>query len=85
MSPALHIPKPDDGAEPASFEPRAWRKSTFSNPSQNCVEFCDLPDGGVALRDSKQGGKGPELHFTGSEWNAFLAGAKTGEFNLPPA
>ena len=55
-----------------------FRKSSFS-VDNNCVEVADLPDGGRLVRDSKDP-DGPVLRFTPAEWEAFLAGAKTGEF-----
>jgi hypothetical protein len=57
-----------------------FRKSSFSG-SGSCVEVCRLPDGRIAVRD----GKAPQLpphHFTPTEWNAFLAGVRAGEFDL---
>lgn len=48
----------------------AWRKSSFSNPSGNCVEAAEL-GGGVALRDSRFP-HGPALVFTSAAWEAFL-------------
>jgi Domain of unknown function (DUF397) len=55
----------------ASFPPaRAWRKSSYSNPSGNCVEAAEL-GGGVALRDSRFP-DGPTLAFTSATWGAFL-------------
>jgi hypothetical protein len=45
------------------------------------VEVRLLPDGRIALRDSKD----PQLpphHFTPLEWSAFLAGVRAGEFDL---
>lgn len=60
-----------------------WFKSSFS-AAGNCVEVAHLPGGGVALRDSKNRAK--EAHaFTRGEWEAFLTGAKNGEFDLPLA
>jgi hypothetical protein len=58
-----------------------WRKSTFSNGSGGaCVEVANLADGAIAVRDSKDR-TGPVLAFTRAEWNAFLAGARAGEFD----
>jgi hypothetical protein len=55
-----------------------WRTSSLSD-AQNCVEVADLPDGGAAVRDSKDP-EGPVLRFTPAEWAAFLGGVKSGEF-----
>ena len=52
-----------------------WRKSPQSNPSGNCVEIADLPDGGMAIRDSKDK-DGPRLEFTAGEWSAFVEGIR---------
>jgi len=58
-----------------------WRKSSFSNGSGGaCVEVANLADGAMAVRDSKDR-TGPVLAFTRAEWNAFLAGARAGEFD----
>ncbi|MGZ0153746.1 DUF397 domain-containing protein (plasmid) [Kribbella sp. WER1] len=58
-----------------------WRKSSRSNNTQNCVEVAHLSNGGFAVRDSKQGGTGPVLQYTMTEWEAFIAGVKLGEFD----
>jgi hypothetical protein len=57
-----------------------WRKSTASNPSGNCVEVAVLPDGGVAVRNSRYPA-GPALVYTSAEMAAFVAGVKNGEFD----
>lgn len=57
-----------------------WHKSTHSGTNGgNCVEVADLPDGGRAVRDSKNP-QGAVLSFTQSEWQAFIAGVRDGEF-----
>ena len=55
-------------------EAAAWRKSSYSSPSGNCVEAATLT-GGVALRDSRFP-DGPELVFASAVWDAFLRGVK---------
>ncbi|HET8661647.1 MAG TPA: DUF397 domain-containing protein [Micromonosporaceae bacterium] len=59
----------------------AWRKSTRSNPSGNCVELATLPAGaGVAVRNSRDP-NGPALVYTREEIAAFIAGVRDGEFD----
>jgi len=57
-----------------------WRKSHHSNPSGNCVEIAELPDGGIAIRNSRYPA-GPALIYTRTEIAAFLRGAKDGDFD----
>jgi len=58
-----------------------WKKSTRSGGSGgNCVEVAELPDGGWAIRDSKNPA-GPILFITSGERDAFVAGVKSGEFD----
>ena len=59
------------------IEYTAWRKSSYSNASANCVEVA-VADASVRVRDSKQHGRGPVLEFSPAEWAAFLRLAKTG-------
>ena len=58
-----------------------WQKSRRSNPSGNCVEVAELPDGaGVAVRNSRDP-EGPALIYTSAEITAFILGAKDGDFD----
>jgi hypothetical protein len=57
-----------------------WFKSTRSGAdSDNCVEVAFV-DEVIAVRDSKNP-TGPALIFTPAEWDAFVGGAKDGEFD----
>jgi Domain of unknown function (DUF397) len=63
--------------------PGPWIKSSYSGPTGgNCVEIAFLSAGGVAMRNSRDP-EGPALVFTPAEWEAFLGGARDGEFALP--
>jgi Domain of unknown function (DUF397) len=65
----------------ADLSRAVWHKSTFSNGSGgNCVEVARNLPGIVAVRDSKDP-DGPTLIFSPTEWEAFTAGAKAGEFD----
>jgi Domain of unknown function (DUF397) len=66
----------------ASSIAATWVKSSFSGPQGNCVEVAHLDDGAVAVRNSRHP-DGPALVFTPAEWDAFLSGARSGEFALP--
>lgn len=57
----------------------SWRKSSFSGEG-NCVEMAVLPDGSIGMRNSKHPMRGVAV-FTRSEIDAFLQGAKAGEFD----
>ena len=56
-----------------------WKKATKSSANGQCVEVRDLGDR-VEVRDSKNR-TGAILTFTPGEWDAFLDGAKKGEFD----
>jgi hypothetical protein len=60
-----------------------WIKSRRSGPTGgNCVEVAFLSGGEIAMRNSRHP-SGPALIFTRAEWDAFLGGAKDGEFGHP--
>lgn len=55
-----------------------WFKSSYSKAGGDCVEVAHL-EGAVGVRDSKNPA-GPVLILAPAEWDAFLAGARGGEF-----
>lgn len=59
-----------------------WVKSSYSGPQGNCVEVAFLGSGEVAMRNSRDP-DGAALVFTRAEWEAFLSGARDGEFGTP--
>ena len=60
-----------------------WRTSSFSaNNGASCVEVAPLPDGRVAVRDTKDRTRPPHV-YTAAEWGAFVKGVKAGEFDPP--
>jgi len=67
-----------NGVQASLLRAAAWRKSSYSNPSGNCLEAAMVPVG-VAVRNSRFP-DGPALVFTGAEWDAFLRGVKDGDF-----
>ncbi|MGP3923950.1 MULTISPECIES: DUF397 domain-containing protein [unclassified Streptomyces] len=58
----------------------AWQKSRRSNSQGACVELAKLPDGGVAVRNSRFP-DGPALIYTTAEVEALLLAVKDGEFD----
>lgn len=71
---------PDNNGISAARRGVEWRKSTWSNPSGDCVEIAALPGGGVAVRDSRHP-SGPALVCTRGGISAFLARVKGGQFD----
>ena len=67
------------------FDALEWRKSSFSEEGtsdDSCIEVALLPDGGVAIRDSKNLSLRPHV-YTAAEWDAFVKGVHNGEFDGP--
>ena len=56
-----------------------WQKSSRSDGG-NCVEVAFVGEA-IAVRDARNP-DGPALIFTAAEWDAFVGGAKDGEFDL---
>jgi hypothetical protein len=69
-----------NGMSASSLADVTWKKSKHSNPNGACVEVAALPNGEIAVRNSRYPG-GPALVYTRAEIAAFLAGAKDGEFD----
>jgi hypothetical protein len=59
--------------------PYNWIKSSRSMAANACVELARAGEL-VAVRDSKNPGVAP-FHYTRAEFDAFLHGAKRGEFD----
>jgi predicted secreted Zn-dependent protease len=62
------------------FTGARWRKPATSGDG-GCVEVA-YADGWVGVRDTKATGSGPVLAYTEREWTAFLAGVRSGEFDV---
>jgi hypothetical protein len=58
-----------------------WRGSSGGTGTGGAAVEVARLDTGVAVRDSRKPG-GPVLFFTPDEWEAFVGGAKDGEFDL---
>jgi uncharacterized heparinase superfamily protein len=70
----------DKGVAPrAALAGATYRKSSRSTAAGNCVEVADLPSGHRAVRDSKDVA-GPILTFGPTQWAAFTAAIRTGDF-----
>ena len=52
-----------------------FRKSSYSQPTGNCVEVADLPTG-AAVRDTQNREAG-HLEFPAAEWSALLFGVRS--------
>lgn len=57
-----------------------WHKSKASTGNGNCVEVA-LVESVVAVRDTKDR-RGPALVLPATGWRTFIAGVKSGEFDL---
>jgi hypothetical protein len=57
-----------------------WNTSSFSGGNgESCVEVALLPDGGAALRDTKNRAL-PAHRYPAATWTAFLAAVRAGRF-----
>jgi Domain of unknown function (DUF397) len=69
-----------NGMPASELRGAVWHKSGYSNPNGNCVEVAELPDGTIAVRDSRHPG-GVALIYTRREITAFFRGVKDGQFD----
>lgn len=58
----------------------SYGRSSFCSGG-HCVEVATLPDGNIAIRDSKDLAA-PHHVYTPAEWVAFVQGVKAGEFDF---
>jgi Domain of unknown function (DUF397) len=56
-------------------EDLTWVKSSYSGSQGDCVEVAELPDGGMAVRDTKDRA-GVILRFGADAWGEFIASIK---------
>ena len=64
-----------------NLEGAIFRKSSRSGQTGNCVEVATNLSGIVAVRHSRRPGA-EVIVYTTAEWEAFIGGAKDGEFDL---
>jgi hypothetical protein len=57
-----------------------WQTSSYSGDQGNCVETAELPDGGMAVRDTKNR-DGGMLTFDWSAWREFIDAIKAGRIS----
>src|SRR6185312_4639024 len=76
----LHMTHAVNGIPAGELDGVTWQKSRRSNPSGNCVECALLPNGDVAVRNSRDP-EGPALIYTPAEIEAFILGVRDGDFD----
>ena len=74
------MPKKSSTQSPNPFADEGYILSSLTHKCC-CVAVKKLADGSVKVRDTKDPG-GPALMFNKDEWDAFIGGAKLGEFDF---
>ena len=70
-----------DVSDEADHSRREWRRSSRSYGTGNCLEVAAPHGARIDVRDSKNP-DGAVLRFASAEWNAFVAGVRSGVFGL---
>jgi Domain of unknown function (DUF397) len=58
------------------MEDLSWFTSSYSSANGQCVQCARTPEGGMAVRDTKDH-HGPVLRFTAARWQEFTASLRT--------
>jgi len=69
-----------NGMPASGLQELDWQASRHGDSRAARVEMAVLPGGSVAMRNSRHPG-GPALIYTFAEIEAFIAGAKDGDFD----
>jgi Domain of unknown function (DUF397) len=69
-----------NGMPASGLTEATWTASKHGDVQAACAELAELPEGSIALRNSNDP-DGPALIYTHAEIEAFIAGAKGGEFD----
>jgi Domain of unknown function (DUF397) len=69
-----------NGMPSSSLADAEWQSSQHGDRGAARVEMAVLPGGAIAMRNSRHPG-GPALIYTHAEIEAFIAGAKDGDFD----
>ena len=69
-----------NGTATSGLHEADWQASRHADPTEARVELAVLPGGAIAMRHSHHPG-GPALIYTYAEIEAFIAGAKDGDFD----
>jgi len=69
-----------NGMPASSLTGAAWEAGRHGDLQASCAQLAELPGGSIAMRGSRDP-EGPALIYTYAELEAFIAGAKDGDFD----